>query len=536
MLQDDKRLRAVAVLLASASAVMVIIQNARLAVLWDLSYVLENAMRIAAGDVPYRDFPFPYPPFTFVMQAVIVRVFGREALHHTVYAAIACAAATVLAFSIAQTLTRSLLVSSLLTFPLSILGIYCILPHPFYDPDCCLAVLAIVALILRATTPRRLFIAAALVPLPLLIKQNIGAGFVAGFVILVLLSRNRERIVTGLAGLACGIVVVIAGIAAVFGIDDYVHWTVRYAAAKRLPPIAEQLAPLLDPIAWICAATIVTGAIIARRQRVVGALLIAAPWLWTAVRFVITDDPLEPEINLLRTWPIVMIVSVAAAAAFFRDAWPERGVPLLIVATIYGAFLSQGTWGSTYGIWPLLFILLAWCARKAPVPAVLATLITAVALLGAVPYVTGNSRLAYAKLDGTVRTSSLPQLRGLHVAGEWLPDFEELVAWTDRTIPRDDGIVCFPGEDLFYFTTGRRPRFPVLMFDRTVNPYSADEIVGLIGERHIRWIIVKKRLQVNGDPMPELPAILRLLGSRFAIVARLRNYDVYIEKRGEAGL
>jgi hypothetical protein len=84
-----------------------------------------------------------------------------------------------------------------------------------------------------------------------------------------------------------------------------------------------------------------------------------------------------------------------------------------------------------------------------------------------------------------------------------------------------------PGEDLFYFATGRRPRFPVLMFDRTVNPYAPRELVALATARDVRWVIVKKRLQVNGDPMPELRAVLALLQPRFRVVAQLRNYTIY---------
>jgi hypothetical protein len=63
--------------LFTASAAVVIWQNTRLAVLWDASYVLENASRIAAGDVPYREFPIPYAPLTFLGQAAIIRILGR---------------------------------------------------------------------------------------------------------------------------------------------------------------------------------------------------------------------------------------------------------------------------------------------------------------------------------------------------------------------------------------------------------------------------------------------------------------------------
>ena len=50
---------AAALALFVATAAVVLWQNSRLAVLWDLSYILENAFRISLGGVPYRDFPLP---------------------------------------------------------------------------------------------------------------------------------------------------------------------------------------------------------------------------------------------------------------------------------------------------------------------------------------------------------------------------------------------------------------------------------------------------------------------------------------------
>src|SRR5207253_573227 len=84
-----------------------------------------------------------------------------------------------------------------------------------------------------------------------------------------------------------------------------------------------------------------------------------------------------------------------------------------------------------------------------------------------------------------------------------------------------------PGEDLFYFTTGRRPRVPVLMFDRTINPYDARQLARIADERDVRWVIVKRELQINGTPMENLEETLAVLRPRFAIAARLSNYDVY---------
>lgn len=524
MLQDRRNGLAAAIL-GLASAATVVWQNMRLTVLWDLSYILENASRIASGDVPYRGFPFPYAPATFYIQAAIIRIFGRVEMHHAIYAAVACAVATALTFVIVRRLAGSPSIALILALPLSILGTNCIFPHPFYDPDCCLAVLAVAVALISARSQRALFIAAACVPLTLLIKQNIGVGFVGGVAIWLLFSRERKTIVAGFAGLAAGGVTVLAVIAAVFGLHDYVQWTVQFAASRRLPSIALQLEPFGDPIVWYSAVAIIAGLFASRRIPILGALFIAAPWVWTIVDSLITDDPNEPQINFLRTWPIVIVVSVAAMFIDRDRDWRTRSLPLLLAATIYGVFLSQSTWGSTYGIWPLLVVLIATWMPRAPYARLSACILTATIFLGAVPYIRDSERLTYVKLDGDVRTSTLAPLRGVHIAGDWLPDFEELVRWTDEHIPRNDGIVCMPGEDLFYFTTGRHPMFPVLMFDRTVNPFSAKVIVREIQKRHIRWIIVKKTLQLNGTPMPELNEVLAKLPLQTAV--QLHNYTIY---------
>ena len=254
---------------------------------------------------------------------------------------------------------------------------------------------------------------------------------------------------------------------------------------------------------WL--ALLLAGVLITHRQRALGTLIAAVPFLWSIARIYLTDDPFEREINLLRAWPLVLVCG-AIAALLAREV-----IPLLLIATIHGAFLSQMTWGSTYAIWPLLVIVAAYALRHVPVA--LPVVFTAALLSGGIPYVVKSERLTYAKLDF-----------------DWRSGFRELVTWTDRHIPRDDAIVCLPGEDLFYFTTGRRPRFPVLMFDRTINPYDARTIDALIQQRHVRWVIVKERLQLNGRPMENRDETLRLVARHASVVARLSNYTVWMTR------
>ena len=143
-------------------------------------------------------------------------------------------------------------------------------------------------------------------------------------------------------------------------------------------------------------------------------------------------------------------------------------------------------------------------------------------------YVASHERLNYADVGtGEMAHSRLPALRGLSMRGPWIRDFEELVRFSDRAIPRNEGLLMIPGEDLFYYTTGRRPQFPALTFDRTVNPYSPKEISDLARQSGICWLVVKKRLQLGGEPVEAKDRLLALLRADFLPVRELGNYEIY---------
>jgi hypothetical protein len=143
-------------------------------------------------------------------------------------------------------------------------------------------------------------------------------------------------------------------------------------------------------------------------------------------------------------------------------------------------------------------------------------------------YVASHERLDYADVStGEMARSTLPALAGLSVRGPWIPQFEELVRFANREIPKDQGLLMIPDEDLFYYTTGRRPRFPVLLFDRTVNPYSPEEIVEQARGRNICWLVVKKKLQLEGEPVEDKSLLVEMLRGEFAPAQSLANYDVY---------
>ncbi len=65
------------------------------------------------------------------------------------------------------------------------------------------------------------------------------------------------------------------------------------------------------------------------------------------------------------------------------------------------------------------------------------------------------------------------------------------------------------------------------MFDHTVNPFSPDQIQRIARARNIGWLIVKKDLQVNGEPVEDKARLLALLRQNFQLVQNLGIYDVY---------
>ena len=561
---------AAALLLFLSTSAVVIWQNSRLAVLWDLSYILENSYRISRGDFPYRDFPFPYAPGTFLVQSLLIRLTGRVFFHHVLYGAMVGGLATVVTWRILTHMLRGSMphfriVAFLLALPLTVLGIYCVFPHPFYDPDCTFIILLCVLLFLKLERkgfpPWQTFFAGILFILPIFVKQNTGLAFAASAkwatLILIVYAVWRRQRVAGyawlLVGMTAGFSTALLLLHFTVGLKNYWHWTVQFAAARRLPGFAEMFTPYENPQLLLWIVTSAAGALLLgygnlRGNRMLSSLsvaLMASPFAWAIIYLVVDNDPAERAERLLALWPVILIASFLFALWNLKKGpTATRLLPFILIGTVQGAFLSQQLWGSTYAIWPLLMILLAGILaelfrlgnknslREIEWFSAIAALSVLVA--GAF-YVASHERLDYADLSsGELVHSTLPALRGLSMRGPWLPQFEELVHFSDREIPRDQGILMIPGEDLFYYATGRRPQFPVLMFDRTVNPYTPEEILEISRRRNICWLVLKKNLQLNGNPVENKSRLLDLLRFDFTPVQSLANYDIYRRNSGGA--
>ena len=625
-----------------ATAAVVLGQNAHLVVLWDLSYVLDSAARMALGQMPYRDIPFAHAPLTFLIQAAIIRLTGRVFFHHVVYCAVVGGLGTVAAWRIVLGRLRGRMgaawaVSVALAAPLCVLGLYCILPLPSYDCDCIFAVLVAVGLLQRvarssgaaeeslrfagigeghppgakapaliqrlsarlkscpfapmpwlmarvkswadtscssgcispqdakswpdtrtsssaAFSDRGLlcaFAAGTAAVVPLFFKQNIGLVFLAavvGAVLLLLGARllgrgqgdvETEALLAVLAGAAAALFAALVVIHFSFGLGNYVHWTIGFAAQRRMPGLAAMAGVYREPLLLWMLPCVVVGAGLARSSRAkawwargLALALLAAPFVWTLVSFWIADDADDRADSLLALWPLLLIVAAGLVLLELRRGLSLRALlPAIVLATINGTLLSQQLWGSTYAIWPLLVVLLAdfvlvmeaGLARVALAAVVAGTLLVCGGM-----YTASEERLSYADFpEGPVMHASAPALAGMATPGPYLPDFEELLRYAAKEIPAGDGVILLPGEDPFYFATGRVPRFPVLLFDPATDPYSPEEVAAEARGRGIGWVVVKRELQIKADPTPEREAVLAALLRDFKLSARLGGYDIY---------
>ena len=535
-------------LLFVASAAFSVWRNTQVAVLVDISYILNIATRIAAGDVPYADFPLAQAPLTFVVQAILIKLVGPHFFVQIAYAAIACGTATVLTYLIARRFLAGVVatpavLAAVLAIPLVPLGIYAILPNPFYDPDGCLAILAAVAAILAASdrpTRMRWLVAGALISVPVFIKQNIGGAFlVLAVAALVADALVRPLARAGLRWCLLGLVVALGlelvALQLVVGIDHYLAWAWTFALAGRGVTL-ERISSFADPaVIWL--GLLVLGLALATRflpsrQRTpifVGVLCVALVARSSTVASFIDVNTLFP--------PLLIVASVFAVIRAAREGpHLETTLPLVLTGTAAGTLMSLGLNGSTFGIFPLLVLAIAAIVRDlrrfvprtmrlAPVTgAVLAVFLTA----SGTAYTLTNARLLFVDVNapGPVIGSSFPSLAGLAARGPYVGDLDAILAWTRDNVPADEAMLFLPGEDPVYFALGRRPQMPSVYYYDVANPYSPAEVARFADAVGLRWVFVKDRLQLVEEPALE-QALVAALTDKATLVARVGPYRVY---------
>jgi hypothetical protein len=536
------------VLFFAASAIFTLWRNTQVAVLVDIAYVLNTATRIAAGDVPYAQFPLVLAPLEFLAQGLLIKAFGPHFFVQIAYATILGGLGTALAYTIARRLldgavARPAVLAAILSIPLVPLGIYAIFPHPFYDPDTCFAILVTLAAILAARdrpTPARGLVGGALLAVPVFIKQTIGGAFLVLMVVALLVDAlaqpgRRTSFRWIMAGLVICLGLEVSALQLVAGVDNYLTWTWNFALSGRGVTLA-RISAFVDPSVIWPAVLVLVLAFVTRFLTV----RLRAPVFLGIVLVALVARASSPSsflnVNTLIP-PLLLAASVLALVTAARDgAQFETLLPLVLAGTVVGALMSDGLDGSAYGIWPLVILALATLVRDlgrvVEKPAQIAPmtgfiLASILAMSGAV-YTLTNARLLFADVNapGPVVRSQFPSLAGLSARGPYVGDLDAILFWMQENVPADDAFVFLPGEDPAFFALGRRPRLPSVYFFDVANPYSPAEIARFADDVQLRWVFVKDRLQLFEEPPLEQRLIVALT-DHATLVAQIGPYRVY---------
>ena len=432
----------------------------------------------------------------------------------------------------------------LLCLPLVPLGIYSIYPHPFYDPDCTLAILLGLALLWLARThlyPKLLCVAAGIsFLLPFFFKQNVGLAFVGILYGTLVTSWKRlssleRRALSWMAlGTFTAALIGFVVIQVTAGMENYIYWTVIYPSSVRLRP--RYLSELVTAKVILVTCFGLLGILLIRLRRrwhLVGWLLIVVPFLWM-VAGTETNLDLSTPSSLIAAWPVVILwASVLVVVGIFRRRPPmELCRVVVLVGVSLSAFLSQGVRGSSYGIWPIFVLLTAFLVSEVAEITTHQVAVSMAFVLALTMAILGwqylerqdRLRLFVSIPEGQVSKSEVATLAGLSLGGDFVADLDDVLRFVSENVAVQEGIVALPGEDPIYFALQRKPVFPVLNFEETTNPYDAQELVELRDSVGIAWILVKRDRQLLYYNFDE--STLALL-TGFELVQSVGGYDVY---------
>jgi putative sugar O-methyltransferase len=85
-----------------------------------------------------------------------------------------------------------------------------------------------------------------------------------------------------------------------------------------------------------------------------------------------------------------------------------------------------------------------------------------------------------------------------------------VLVWIRDNVPAEDSMAFLPGEDPVYFALGRRPPLPSVYFFDVASPLPPREIARHARDIGLRWVFVKRRLQLYEEP-PEVRELVPLL-------------------------
>ena len=534
--------------------------------LYDFSYPVNIGYRLSQGQVPYRDFDLPLTPGTFYVSAIAHNLFGWNATTNLLLTLVISLASFAVLSDILvcnNTLNplstsprvRIFYLASVLAAALS--GLNYILAFPFYDNMAILAVLCSLNLGIRAwkSTQPWLWVAAGSGTfLPFLFKQNIGLLYLIGVTLTVPITIltnyqktpaicERKKILYTATGLATTVSGGIALLQISGSLRPFVSQVFIGAAQSKSLASLETYSPyqsvwVLGVVVCGCTAALVTS------PRWV-AVLIAWPWALfgalsaVAVFHLIKTPPNGYMPNYALPTRMLPVLTVSGVVITLVAAWRSRlfgsstaPLALVVASVMFGAQLSQGSWGSSYALPPVVLLLgilsLAWII---PMQSRLAISI----VIGAIGifsvwtplYAASGDRLRFVdafteQTTGTSgRIASIPAGPKEHIAWAELARLLDTKYLTVAEIPMEDPLP-------YLASPGYEPWWRCDQADRNICP-SMSGLWDALLTHPPDVLLVKERTQLTAEVQPVSGAIRDALGTCYRPEFRIPGfYLVYL--------
>lgn len=541
-------------------------QSSRILDLIDWSYFTESAYRIFCGQKIYVDFGIPMTPGSFYTQALLMKIFGPFAMVQRYYTAAAASLVIIFSYFTLRRIGKKSFLDVVFCIPL-IFGVYVISPFVSYDCDAVLICLAVILYFLYIPTDDASsliyqFILGFATVVPLFFKQSLGGGFLIGMflgqTILAFQKKNYfslKHYTVFIIGIICAFSLWAGALYQQGGVSawkNFYFWVFKSALSGRGGThqiFSNLIAGYLDLTSLLLIYASISSCILAisyiflkkhRKTRLLLLFALVLPWIVFPVLYLINSvdyTALWHDIIFL-PFAAILILSIPCIihSIFYAE---EKTTPVVILITLICAmnadFVSQTIAGSSYALMPFLIISSKIVFSYARSLFKIETLkyLAAFCLsytVSAGAYVLTNDRLLYVNNDGPLQTSNTPGLYGLRTRGDWLPQFDALVTWTQNNIPLNDSIALIPGEDPFFFATRRPPsHIPMFQMNPVAWPYPMTWIIDAANQQKTQWIIVKYRVQMPAGFFMNYEQELTplILKSHYILVKTLPNYKIY---------
>lgn len=543
------------ILLMCLSSLIIFFQSQSIWTIIDHTYQLENAYRIYIGQVPYKDFFLVVAPGTYILMAVLMKLFGLSNIVQIVSTMILGAFTLLFSYNVIKKVTNNDYVSLILSAALVFCG-YSIVPIPNYDINAMFFMLVSVNFLIFTLKKKHTFnflLTGVLLALPPFFKQNTGLVFllmsiIALFYITIIDKKtlNIKDFLKILIGIFLVFLTFYLWLILFSKTSEFMYQTFIYPGKSR--PIVKSLKLIiksfLEPNKLFLYLSGITSILILINRRLpdkIKEFTLTTLLLITMILIpcCISRKPFTELDYAYGIWYVITIcLGYIFIINFLRKLEENKlflFLPIILIPVSYASFLSQGILGSTYGIWPIFFIMVALIFRflkhnfpKTSWVFFISALTISISIFLIVALLK-NTRLSYVSNKGNIQRATRKHFELITTHGVWIGEMENFFNYVDKNIPIGESIVAIPGEDSLYFATRRSPQLNYFQLNPTTCPDSQDKIYANIRRNKIKWVVIKTNLQMPNGFIPT-DNIQRNIRRDYSFVDKIDGYEIYKRK------